>query len=144
MAMPQAESLQLFVLQPSKLEHRFILGVHLLALLALLWLPLAWLVLGVTGLALGLCWQLWQYKRKPLISLRFAPQSGWAIVQADSLTAIDILPSTVVSRWVVVLHTRHTLSQQWQALLCFQDALPLPEFKQLIVCLKIYAASAKA
>lgn len=53
---------------------------------------------------------------------------------------IHILPTTVISRFVIVLHF-YLANKQWQSLVIMNDALSEKNYRDLVVSLKISRAS---
>jgi hypothetical protein len=69
--------------------------------------------------------------------LRFSLLSGWAIAYAENhYHPITITPSTVITRYLIILHFKMQ-NQQKQAILIFNDALNGDEYRKLVVELKI-------
>jgi hypothetical protein len=68
------------------------------------------------------------------VTIRYLEGSGWNINGEPVL----MLPSTVVTPFAVWLHFKPELARK-NALLIVKDAMPDPEFRQLIVKLKISA-----
>jgi len=71
------------------------------------------------------------------ISIRISSQKGWQISFGDScFITMDILPSTVISPYFIVLHFKQQQMQK-QTLFILKDALVDDEFRKLVVQLKI-------
>jgi len=68
-------------------------------------------------------------------TIRYHEAAGWNINDE----AVRILPSTVVTPFAIWLHYQAPSARR-QALLIVNDALPEPEFRRLLVKLKISAA----
>lgn len=64
--------------------------------------------------------------------LLFSENLGWRILDKDKVFQVHILPSSVVTRWVIFLHT-HELPP----LIIVKDMLTEDEFRRLVVKLKI-------
>jgi len=118
-------------LQPSTRFRQLLIIIHLLALIASLSNSLAWPIkLAVFFAVIGHGYRQNQQIKRPLPSVQHTTEKGW---QIDGM-AVTILPSTVVTPWLIFLHFRRNL--QRHTLLIPQDALSGDEFKQLIVRLK--------
>jgi len=77
-----------------------------------------------------------EFKFQP-ISIRISSQKGWQISFLDScFIAMDILPSTVISPYFIVLHFKQQQMPK-QTLFILKDALVDDEFRKLVVQLKI-------
>lgn len=70
--------------------------------------------------------------------LDYDEQNGWQLLEFSYLTEIEILPSTVLSRYFVFLHYSSKRKKCYR--LIFKDALlvNINDFRQLIVMLKTY------
>jgi hypothetical protein len=73
------------------------------------------------------CWQ-----------LDYDDENGWQLFEFSRLRSIDILPTTVVSRYFIFLHYQFDGKKFYR--LIFKDALTknINDFRQLIVTLKTY------
>lgn len=82
---------------------------------------------------------IWSFKKweREDWELDYDKENGWQLIEASRLTSIEILPSTVVSRYFVFLHYRSENQNVYQ--LIFKDSLVqnINDFRQLIVMLKI-------
>lgn len=69
--------------------------------------------------------------------LRFSLLAGWEIAYAENhYHPITVIPSTVITRFLVILHFKMQ-NQQKQTILIFNDALNGDEYRKLVVELKI-------
>lgn len=70
--------------------------------------------------------------------LDYDEENGWQLLEFSRLREIEVLPSTVVSRYFVFLHYQHEGKKCYR--LIFKDALiaNINDFRQLMVSLKIY------
>lgn len=70
--------------------------------------------------------------------LDYDDENGWQKVETSRLQKIQILPSTVISRYVIFLHYQCENKKHYRVIL--KDALVanINDFRQLIVTLKTY------
>lgn len=70
--------------------------------------------------------------------LDYDEENGWQKIEAARLQKIQILPSTVISRYFIVLHYLYENKKHHRVI--FKDALVknINDFRQLIVTLKTY------
>ncbi len=75
------------------------------------------------------------------LTLRHANTSGWEIAFLENqFSPIRVLPSTVITHYLIVLHYK-IQNQQKRAILIFRDALINDDFRKLLVALKISGLS---
>lgn len=69
--------------------------------------------------------------------VRHSHRRGWEIAFSDqNFNSITIMPSTVISTVLIVLHF-NTVIKQKQAVLIYNDAMPSDDYRRLMVELKI-------
>lgn len=118
---------------------RFLLTGYFLAFIACFFNALALPIKLI--LAISLLFHAWQTLQKLVNEswqLDFDNENGWQIFEFSTTKSIEILPSTVVSRFFVFLHFRH-LNQNFYRLI-LKDALisNINDYRQLRVILKTY------
>jgi hypothetical protein len=92
--------------------------------------------LGLASLILIHAWRTLKRLERELWQLDFDDENGWQILEASTTKNLQILPSTVISRYFIFLH--YQIENQKFYRLIFKDAL-LPninDYRQLIVILK--------
>ncbi len=68
--------------------------------------------------------------------IRHSSGLGWEVAYLDNnFYAVDILASTVITRYIIVLHFLQ--NKKKQTILICRDALPYDEYRKLMVALKI-------
>ena len=131
---------QLFILAPSQRLKHLLFTIHGLALTASLLaaIPLPIKICLMTIVVASNFWHLqtlaqthWQFK--------YSNFHGWQVFIAHQFKPIEILASTVLTPLVVLIHFRTTKHQHYHVIV-FNDSLPAPLYRQLIVALKINAA----
>jgi len=77
-----------------------------------------------------------EIKRNGLL-IRYKPELGWEIaLQGNDYYSIEVLPSTVITSFFIVLHFKRHKNKK-QTTLIAKDALIDDEFRKLMVLLKI-------
>ena len=70
--------------------------------------------------------------------IRYSLSRGWEFSKDDgNFYPIEILPSTVITRWVVMLHYKAQNKANISTPIC-RDALSNDDYRKLLVALKIY------
>lgn len=132
---------QLFSINKSPLLIRWLFIAHGLAIFASLANGLFWtyklLALAAVGLSLFFYLRNYHYQFKPC-QIRYQENSGWSVAVANhDFQAITILPSTVLTTWLIVLHFRAENSK-FQSLVILNDALHEKDYRALTVGLKVF------
>ncbi len=120
-------------LKPSRLLQWFNAVIHLLAL-ASCWLtplPLS-LRLTLAILIVGDYWFNLKRQKQESRLIRHSETSGWQIIENDKVKKVQILPSTLVTVWLIFFHTK-----ELTPILIAKDMMSEDEFRRLIVKLKI-------
>ena len=126
-------------LQRSRVLTYFIVCTHVLALTACLFNALpVWIK---TALSLLVCLQMMRVLRlyvivAPHTILRYSGSKGWELAGKDAFSTIQILHSTVISTFIIILHFNGQEDRK-QSILIPCDALSTEEFRKLTVELKI-------
>jgi toxin CptA len=85
-------------------------------------------------------WRIVNQLKKTLLVLTHTNPVGWELSLNHHVAAIQILPSTVMTKWAVFLHfTDHPKNQFWprkKSLLILSDSLNEENYRQLVVRLK--------
>jgi hypothetical protein len=69
--------------------------------------------------------------------LKYHQDSGWSIaIENDNFQTLEILPSTVITIWLIALHFRLENGKS-QSLLIVNDALSQQSYRALVVTLKV-------
>lgn len=83
--------------------------------------------------------------RRPVplpVLLQHSDRQGWRIVFPNQEPqAVTLLPSSVLSRWLTILHLQLS-NGNLQTLIIFNDALPGNDYRRLTVRLKLSSDSA--
>jgi len=115
-----------------------IILTHSLAILSVLMPPLFFgLKLLLIPLIFGsLYFQLYRYKQEfYLFVLKHTTQFSWQLLDKADFVEVQILGSSVISEWLIILHVQ--IGKKQRSLLVFQDAVPAEIYRQLRVSLKI-------
>ena len=119
---------------------RFFAVGHFLAIIACFMNALALLVkLGLAVCVILQAWQTWKHHHVCRWQLNYDDKNSWRITESNASYSIDILPSTVISRWFILRYCRSENQKFYR--LIFKDALFLTtnDYRQLLVMLKIYS-----
>lgn len=115
----------------------FILSVHVLTLPSIVFLTIALpFKLGLLLLvASSLYFHLQRYRLGYYeFTLKYTTEFAWQLC-AEEITSIQILNSTVLTRFAIVLHLQIENKKRYLLVCC--DAVSAEEYRQLIVALKI-------
>ena len=70
--------------------------------------------------------------------LDFDDENGWQILESSTIKSLEILPSTVLTRWCIFLHYKIE-NKTFYRLISKDSILPdINDFRQLFVTLKTY------
>lgn len=120
-------------LKPSKFLQRFNLVVHFLALMGNLLTPIPWyLKLCLALLIAGDYWLNYRNLKHEARQIHFSEKLGWQVSDNNLYKNIKLLPSTVITTWLVFLHTK-----ELGPILIAKDMLNNDAFRRLIVKLRI-------
>lgn len=133
----------LLSIKPSRLLKQVLIALHLLVLFV------CWLS-AIPAIIKGLITILIIYSLRQVFTgktdirrccwLRNNSGGVWEIAEQEhNYQAISILPSTVITSWLTVIHYR-TTDQVWQSLVVVRDSLSPDNYRQLIVKLKVIGA----
>lgn len=131
---------QVFKLNKSPLLIRWLIIIHSLTAFsslanALIW-PYKLIVLLMVGYSLFFYLRYYQSRFQPY-EIRYSENLIWQLaIGDDDFQAIEVLPSSVITVWLIVLHFRLGKSKQ-QRLVIFNDALDDKDYRALAVALKI-------
>jgi len=124
---------------PSQGIFYLVLVAHALALIACFLIGVALIVKGFIFLMvlLSLFRELYIFKPQQWAQLKYSGVKGWSYGEmGQELTPIAILPSTVITTRLVIIHALNE-KQQWQAIVIGYDSLASDSFRQLRVNLKV-------
>ncbi|HHZ70197.1 MAG TPA: hypothetical protein EYN54_07975 [Methylococcaceae bacterium] len=124
---------------PSRRVFHMGVAVHVLALIACFLIGLALIFKGLIFMMVlvSLYRQKCSFKPHRWAQLKYSSEQGWAYAQGDGdLTPITILPSTVITTRLVIIHALNE-NQQWHAIVIGYDSLADDSFRQLRVNLKV-------
>ena len=113
--------------------------VHVLALVACFFTGVALIVKSLIFMMVlvSLSRQFYIFKPQQWAQLKYSSVQGWSYGQGEQeLTSITILPSTVITTRLVIIHALNE-NQQWQAIVIGYDSLADDSFRQLRVNLKV-------
>jgi hypothetical protein len=123
----------LIELKPSKIVHRLLIAIHLIALGASFANALPLILKLVTAAFIGLNYKLTVRRlNNGQRKIRHTDKQGWGISDGGDFEAIAVAKSTVVTSFFIFLHM-----QDKPALLIACDALSEDDYRQLIVKLKM-------
>ncbi len=137
----ETSALSEFPIKPSKYQSIFFNSLHLLAAFAVILLKEPIPIQVMLGLLLVLHFS--YYRRQYFgnghhSTLCFSETAGWQIENQEKLASIEILPTTFISPWLIIIHYCYPSSNRTvHSIVCFKDALSRKTFKRLIVQLKI-------
>jgi hypothetical protein len=132
---------QTFKIGQSSTVKTWLVAIHALAIFAsvLNALALGYKIILIIFILTSLLVYLWKEAKFKGVSIRYSSLSGWEMAQKNSVyVPIQILPSTVITPYLIVLHlkTEGNKSPALLILIC-RDALIGDEFRRLMVALKI-------
>jgi toxin CptA len=136
----------LLELKPSRRLIKMLVFAHVLALVAITANALAWFVKA--GLCVGVCTSGWLTVKQVNArhyAIRQSDALGWQLTEGTDWLPIDILQSTVITRFALFLHFKHSFhTQSWlfnreKAWLILSDALAEEDYRWLIVKVKTTA-----
>ena len=117
----------------------YLIGLHVLALIAGIGNALPdWLKLMLV-MTIALHYLVMQnkfIKRLPGSKLKFSSISGWELAIKTNYDPIQILKTTVITRFVIILHFLDQNRKKRSILIC-KDSLAAEEFRKLTIELKI-------
>jgi hypothetical protein len=123
----------LIELKPSKIVHRLLIAIHLIALGASFANALPLILKLVTAAFIGLNFKLAVRRlNNRQRKIRHTDKRGWEVSDGGDFEAIVVAKSTVVTRFFIFLHMQNKPSP-----LIARDALSEDDYKQLIVKLKM-------
>ncbi len=130
-------------IQRSQTLAYFIIGLHLLSLLACFKISVLWQLQLVLVLVLGLSFsrQFRRYQQGVYqFCLQCTPENTWqyAVNQHD-FVGIEILPSSVLNTWLIILHVKTEAGKRENLLIC-KDTVNEDLYRRLKVRLKITAS----
>ena len=130
---------QTFKIKSSSLLIKCLVALHVMAVFAAIFntLELSYKVIIIALVIISL----WRYVKREVaakaFSIRFSSISGWEVAMLDdSFDAIEILPTTVITPYLIVLHFKMP-DKQKHIVLIVKDALTYDEYRQLKVQLRI-------
>jgi hypothetical protein len=91
--------------------------------------------LGCVSSSLWFYLSRYHLRSKPY-QLSYNEQAQWWLITENTSQTLQILPSSVITTWLIVLHFRLE-NGQFQSLLIVKDALSTADYRTLVVTLKI-------
>ena len=130
---------QTFKIKSSSVLIKCLVALHVMAVFAAIFNTLT-LSYKTVIIALVLI-SLWRYMKREMaakaFSIRFSSISGWEVAMLDdSFNAVEILPATVITPYLIVLNFKMP-DKQKHIVLIVKDALTDDEYRQLKVQLRI-------
>lgn len=118
---------------------RIFLAIYVLSLGACFKNALPWAIQFC--FAAGISWQMWlwiPHTKQENWQLVYDEESGWKIMEDGATHSIEILPSSVINRFIIFLHYQYDGKRIYR--LIAKDAIVsnLNDYRQLIVTLKTY------
>ena len=130
---------QTFKIKSSSLLIKCLVVLHVMAVFAAIFntLELSYKIIIIALVIISL----WRYVKREVaakaFSIRFSSISGWEVAMLDdSFDAIEILPTTVITPYLIVLNFKMP-DKQKHIVLIVKDALTDNEYRQLKVQLRI-------
>ncbi len=135
----QTQSFQIEV-KSSPIQMSFICIVHILAIFSCLLavVPIVMKIVLPVGILLHLMFSLQQKEKLTGLKLQYSPSQAWEVAMVGAnLSPIHILPSTVITPLVIILHYKKQSGKK-QSMLIFTDAVSPEVFRKLTVELRIH------
>ncbi len=130
---------QLFKVYQSSLLVKALWLIHIIALAATLLSAVVFTskLVIVVLIAISLYFYLHREAKNSDYAIRHSDEFGWEFAYSDAdYNAIDILPSTVLTPYLIVLHIKQQNRKKQTILIC-KDALKHDDFRKLMVELKM-------
>lgn len=123
------------MLKPSKILQQFNIVLHLLAVTAAFGNNLPLTIQLIISSLIGIdAWFTHKRERTEQRVISYSAAKSWQLSDNGKVKNLQILPSTVLTTWVIFLHTTNN-----PPLLIACDALNQEDYRRLIVQLKITA-----
>ena len=123
-------------LKPSKWLKRTLSLLHVLALVASIANSL--IISVKLGLCIGICAHYWRVinpQTKPHFQIRYSDRSGWQVSSTNGIESVEILKSTIITIFFIILHIKSQFTDKLTILVVFDD-LRDDDYRRLIVQLK--------
>jgi len=126
----------------SALLSRYLVFIHLLATIAILTtsLGLAEKLTFISLILVSLSLKMYQQLHRHIFHINYQLNKGWQIALSNGIYSMNILPSTIISPNIIVLHFK-SKNHPKQTLFICQDMMSNTEFRRLNVTLKISGLS---
>lgn len=128
---------QQFQLQSSDMFFFYLIFIHLFALLCV-WFITPWFlfIFFLVGALISFFYYLWRDEK--IITLQHDKKTEWILqLSDDSMERAELLPSSVMMRYFLVLHFKCTYSLEKKSLILFSDSFSDNDFKSLRRCVKM-------
>ncbi|KAF3978163.1 MAG: hypothetical protein HFP77_03395 [Methylococcales symbiont of Iophon sp. n. MRB-2018] len=131
------ETPQLFIIKQSKLLLYWLLFTHVLAIIAVFLSAVSLLIQWLICPLLIISFIFYSRLRDNGRIIRYAALTGWEMAYPkQGFSSIKILPTTVISTFLIVLHFETDIHQK-KTILIGKDSLAENKYRQLLVSLKI-------
>lgn len=129
-----------FNIKPSRTLNSLLIALHALTLVAAVMntLPVTVKITLIIFIMLHFVWY-WKKQVTQAVTTQFtySETTGWERIVNDKPLAIHILPSTILTSWLIVIHYYELPATALKTQICFKDALTANDFRLLTVQLKI-------
>ncbi|KAF3981958.1 MAG: hypothetical protein HFP78_04305 [Methylococcales symbiont of Hymedesmia sp. n. MRB-2018] len=131
------ETPQLFIIKQSKLLLYWLLFTHVLAIIAVFLSAVSLLIQWLICPLLIISFIFYSRPRDNSKIIRYGTLTGWEMSdRGQGFSSIKILPATVISTFLIVLHFETDIHQK-KTILIGKDSLSENGYRQLLVSLKI-------
>lgn len=129
-----------FDIKPSRILNGLLIALHALTLVAAVMntLPVIFKITLIIFIMLHFVWH-WKKQVTQAVTTQFtySETTGWGRIVNDEFLAIRILPSTILTPWLIVIHYYELPATALKTQICFKDALTANAFRLLTIQLKI-------
>jgi len=134
---------QTFNIESSRFLINWLFALHAIAILATFTnsLSIVYKIILLIGILVSLIVQLKREDNFKGLILRYSEVTGWEITSLENqFSSIQILPSTVITHYLIVLHYK-IQNQKKRAIIICKDTMTNDNYRKLLVALKISGLS---
>ncbi|NOQ76836.1 MAG: hypothetical protein GQ475_03405 [Methylococcaceae bacterium] len=136
----KSEEIEIYSINQSVMLIKWYILIHILAVSAVFLssLFLFYKTLVLIVILLGLWMVLNRQMEFDKVVIRHRLKTGWDISFLEGIfDSIEVLPSTVITPYILILHFKIT-NQQKQTILILKDSLVAEKYRELMVSLKLF------
>lgn len=129
-----------FNIKPSRTLKILLISLHGLSLIAAVMntLPIMVKISLILFILLHFVWYWKKYVTQAVTTqFSYSDTAGWERITNQVPIAITILPSSLLTSWLIIIHYHQPPSTTLKTQICFKDALAPSAFRTLTVQLKI-------